>query len=49
MDFENVGGEIMDEVFMRLNYKSRIVLCGMICQYDNAGASGRDRSTSARS
>lgn len=38
VDFENVGGEIMDEVFMRLNFEARIVLCGMISQYDNAGA-----------
>lgn len=37
VDFENVGGEIMDEVFMRLNFEARIVLCGMISQYDNAG------------
>jgi NADPH-dependent curcumin reductase CurA len=37
IDFENVGGEIMDEVFMRLNFQARIVLCGMISQYDNAG------------
>jgi NADPH-dependent curcumin reductase len=38
VDFENVGGEIMDEVFMRLNFEARVVLCGMISQYDNAGA-----------
>ena len=37
IDFENVGGEIMDHVFMRLNFEARIVLCGMISQYDNAG------------
>jgi NADPH2:quinone reductase len=37
IDFENVGGEIMDAVFMRLNFEARIVLCGMISQYDNAG------------
>jgi len=37
IDFENVGGAIMDEVFMHLNFQARVVLCGMISQYDNAG------------
>jgi NADPH2:quinone reductase len=37
VDFQNVGGEIMDEILMRMNYKGRVVLCGMISQYDNAG------------
>jgi NADPH2:quinone reductase len=37
VSFENVGGEIMDEVFMRLNFEARVVLCGMISQYDCAG------------
>jgi NADPH2:quinone reductase len=37
VSFENVGGEIMDEVFMRMNFRGRIALCGMISQYDNAG------------
>jgi NADPH2:quinone reductase len=36
VSFENVGGEIMDEVFMRMNFRGRIALCGMISQYDNA-------------
>ncbi|MGH3932594.1 MAG: hypothetical protein ACRDTF_21770 [Pseudonocardiaceae bacterium] len=31
--FENVGGEIMDQVLMRLNVGARIALCGMISQY----------------
>jgi NADPH-dependent curcumin reductase CurA len=39
VDFENVGGEIMDHVMMRLNFRSRIILCGMISQYDAAGSS----------
>ena len=38
VDFENVGGEIMDHVLMRLNRGARVVLCGMISQYDAAGA-----------
>ena len=37
VNFENVGGEIMDEVLLRMNFRGRIVLCGMISQYDNAG------------
>ena len=27
----------MDEVFMHMNFRGRVVLCGMISQYDNAG------------
>jgi len=34
VDFENVGGEIMDHVLMRLNVGARIALCGMISQYN---------------
>jgi NADPH-dependent curcumin reductase CurA len=37
VDFENVGGEIMDEILMRMNFRGRIAVCGMISQYDNAG------------
>jgi NADPH-dependent curcumin reductase CurA len=37
VDFENVGGEIMDRVLLRLNRGARVVLCGMISQYDAAG------------
>jgi NADPH-dependent curcumin reductase CurA len=37
IDFENVGGEIMDAVFARLNIGARIPLCGLISQY-NASA-----------
>jgi NADPH-dependent curcumin reductase CurA len=33
--FENVGGEIMDHVLMRLNVGARIALCGMISQYNH--------------
>lgn len=32
--FENVGGEIMEMVFNRLNAFSRIALCGLISQYN---------------
>ena len=37
VDFENVGGEIMDHVLMRLNVAARVVLCGMISQYNTLG------------
>jgi NADPH-dependent curcumin reductase CurA len=37
IDYQNVGGEIMDEILMRMNFRGRVVLCGMISQYDNAG------------
>jgi NADPH-dependent curcumin reductase CurA len=33
--FENVGGEVMDHVLMRLNVGARIALCGMISQYSH--------------
>jgi NADPH-dependent curcumin reductase CurA len=34
VDFENVGGEIMDAVFARLNIRSRVALCGLISGYN---------------
>jgi NADPH-dependent curcumin reductase CurA len=37
VDFENVGGEIMDAVFARLNLRSRVVLCGLISGYNEGG------------
>jgi NADPH-dependent curcumin reductase CurA len=37
VDFENVGGEIMDAVFARLNLRSRVVLCGLISAYNDTG------------
>lgn len=48
--FENVGGEIMDEVLLRLNVGARIALCGMISEYndyggtDGAGGCGGQRA-----
>jgi NADPH2:quinone reductase len=38
VNFENVGGEVMDHVLMRLNLNARFILCGMISQYDAAGS-----------
>jgi hypothetical protein len=32
--FENVGGEILDAVLSVINFKARIVLCGLISQYN---------------
>lgn len=34
VDFENVGGDIMDAVFARLNLRARVVLCGLISTYN---------------
>ena len=35
VDFENVGGEIMDAVFARLNLRARVPLCGLISGYND--------------
>lgn len=37
IDFENVGGEIMEAVFDLLNLNARVVLCGLIAQYGGDG------------
>ncbi len=34
VDFENVGGEVMDAVLNRMNLFGRVVLCGMISSYN---------------
>jgi NADPH-dependent curcumin reductase CurA len=34
VDFENVGGEIMEAVFARLNLRARVALCGLISGYN---------------
>ena len=36
MDFENVGGPIMEAVFARLNLRARVALCGLISGYNDA-------------
>jgi NADPH-dependent curcumin reductase CurA len=36
VDFENVGGEIMDAVFARLNLRARVALCGLISGYNDS-------------
>jgi NADPH-dependent curcumin reductase CurA len=35
VDFENVGGEIMREVFGLLNLNARVPLCGLISEYND--------------
>lgn len=35
VDFENVGGEIMEAVFARLNKDARVALCGLISGYND--------------
>lgn len=35
--FDNVGGEILDQVLARIRPRARIVLCGAISQYDVVG------------
>ena len=36
VDFENVGGDIMDAIFARLNLRARVALCGLISGYNDA-------------
>ena len=36
VDFENVGGDIMDAIFTRLNVRARVALCGLISGYNSA-------------
>jgi NADPH-dependent curcumin reductase CurA len=38
VDFENVGGEIMDAVFARLNIRARVALCGLLSGYNDTTA-----------
>ncbi|MCA1835175.1 MAG: NADP-dependent oxidoreductase [Actinobacteria bacterium] len=35
VNFENVGGDVLDQVLLRLNIGARIALCGMISQYNH--------------
>lgn len=38
VDFENVGGELMDAIFARLNLHARVALCGLISGYNEGTA-----------
>ena len=40
VNFENVGGEIMDAVFARLNIRARVPLCGLISGYNEGETPG---------
>ncbi|MGE5407099.1 MAG: NADP-dependent oxidoreductase [Syntrophothermus sp.] len=40
VDFENVGGPIMDHILMRLNIGARVSLCGMISEYNTYDEGG---------
>ncbi len=44
MNFENVGGEIMDAVLRRMNLFGRVVLCGLISGYNEGERSPGDFS-----
>ena len=33
--FDNVGGDILDDVLARINKRARIIICGAISQYNN--------------
>ena len=37
VSFENVGGEIMEAVYKRMNLFSRMILCGLISGYNERG------------
>ncbi len=37
VDFENVGGEILNAVLGQINVGARVVLCGLISQYNASG------------
>ena len=38
VDFENVGGDVMDAVMQLMNERARIAMCGMISSYNDGGA-----------
>jgi NADPH-dependent curcumin reductase CurA len=38
--FENVGGEVMDTVLRQMNLRSRMIVCGMISEYNLADPYG---------
>ncbi|MCW3017482.1 MAG: conserved hypothetical NADP-dependent oxidoreductase [Solirubrobacterales bacterium] len=40
VDFENVGGPVMEAVFSRLNIGARVALCGLISGYNDAAPLG---------
>lgn len=40
--FENVGGDILDAALLSLNHKGRVVLCGLISEYNAAPHGARN-------
>jgi NADPH-dependent curcumin reductase CurA len=44
VDFENVGGEIIERVVARLNVGARVVLCGLMSDYKRMGSSAEKQS-----
>ena len=42
VDFENVGGEIMEAVFGMLNLNARVPLCGLISEYNDDAPAGAE-------
>lgn len=44
VDFENVGGEVMQAVLSRMNWFGRVALCGMISAYNREGGAADDFS-----
>ncbi|MFU0838448.1 NADP-dependent oxidoreductase [Pseudomonas fragi] len=38
--FDNVGGDILDAVLSRLNFKARVIICGAISQYNKEAVKG---------
>jgi NADPH-dependent curcumin reductase len=43
VDFENVGGVVLDTVLALMNRRSRVVICGLIADYDAAQPYGYTR------
>jgi NADPH-dependent curcumin reductase CurA len=43
VDFENVGGQVMEQVVARLNIGARVVLCGLMSEYTTLGSSHREQ------
>jgi len=35
IDFENVGGEVLDTVLRQMNLNSRVIVCGLIAEYSS--------------
>jgi NADPH2:quinone reductase len=46
-DFENVGGEIMDAVLLRMNVHGRVSMCGMISEYNGYDETSRGAGQAA--